>query len=610
MALLLSSNSIALSWTDDTDEKVLSMYFKKEDLVITPTRYLKSTSQVAENIVVITASDIEAIGAVTLADVLKYVIGFQTRMIPGGAGVESHIQGTETTNHVRVIIDGVTLNDISLGTITLQTIPVENIERIEIIKGPASSTWGSSLGGIINIITKDNYSEKPISMKLQGAYGSYNTQDERVVLNGKVGPLGYYVFYGRQFSDGYNSELSNDQHNFYSKFKVALSQNTVMRFTLGYNKTSGEPINPQMTDYNDSLYTTLNVNSKLSESTDFNVSLRTSDFYHTVEMVNGKEIVKDTDYGGSVNVKWSPPGHSVVTGGDYDYQILKTDTIESGKAYFTKWAVFVNDTIPVSRFTITPGIRYDWLTQGGAFVSPGLGVTYDLGKTTLLRFFVTRGFNAVPAKYSSVSIRAGDTNYIANPELKVEKVISYQAGIESGILKYLWFKTSLFRHDVWDAFTMKTISSNTFQMQNDIRQIRQGVEVETETAPIYHTTITLGCSYTDAKNADTGQKVEDTPQYSYDLGVEYRNPKVLNASLKGHYIRWYYDPSKYDNYYTFLGNNAMIFDLNLSKEVYRDNNLNVGLFVKGNNIFNDSLIFYANHIYNGRIIYGGVKVNF
>ncbi|QWR78662.1 TonB-dependent receptor plug domain-containing protein [Candidatus Magnetomonas plexicatena] len=327
-------------------------------------------------------------------------------------------------------------------------------------------------------------------------------------------------------------------------------------------------------------------------------------------MRGGNEIVSENDYGATVNVKWSAYGHSVVTGGDYDYQTLKTDTLEGGKANFKKWAVFVNDTIPVSKFTITPGIRYDWLTQGGAFVSPGFGVTYDLGKTTILRFFVTRGFNSVPAKYSLVTIKAGDSSYLANPDLKVEKVLSYQAGIESGILKYLWFKTSLFRHDVWDAFTMKTVSSNTYQMQNDMRQIRQGFEIETETVPIYHTIITLGFTFTDTKDEDTGQKVEDTPQYSYDLGVEYRNPKVLNASLKGHYIRWYYNPSKYDNYYTFLGNNAMIFDINLTKDVYRDNNVNVGLFVKGNNIFNDSLIFYANRLYNGRIIYGGVKVSF
>ncbi|QWR78661.1 TonB-dependent receptor [Candidatus Magnetomonas plexicatena] len=252
--LVLCSSTLALSWTDDNDEKVLSMYFKKEYLVITPTRYLKSTSQVAENIAVITASDIEAIGAVTLADVLKYVVGIQALMIPGGIGVESHIQGTETTNHVRVIIDGVTLNDISLGTITLQSIPVENIERIEIIKGPASAAWGSSLGGIINIITKDSYSEKPISVKLQGSYGFYKTQDDRAALNGTVGPIGYYVFYGRQYSDGYNSELLNDQHNFYTKLKVALSENTVMRFTLGYKKVSNEPIKPELVDFNNSLF--------------------------------------------------------------------------------------------------------------------------------------------------------------------------------------------------------------------------------------------------------------------------------------------------------------------------------------------------------------------
>ncbi|MEO5357548.1 MAG: TonB-dependent receptor plug domain-containing protein [Nitrospirae bacterium YQR-1] len=604
---LTCSNLFALT-AEESD--LLSLYFKKEDLVITPTKYLKTTSQVAENIVVITARDIEAINAACLADVLKYVTGMQTKMIPGGRGIQPYVQGTEMTTHTRIIIDGVTLNDIAINATTPENIPVEHIERIEIIKGPASSTWGSSLGGIINIITKDGDIKKAIGGKIQASYGAYSTQDERGVLTGKAGPLEYYLFYGRNFSYGYNSELFDDQHHFYGKLRYNPAWHTALTYTLGYDQTSREPVIPSLVSYNKSLYSTLSMSSKLSESADLNVSLRTSDFDNKVEMPNGNDIVKDTNYGGGASLKWTPPGHAVVLGGDYDYQTFEYDKLDGGKAYFKKLAIFANDTFNIGKLTITPGIRYDSLTNGGTFISPSFGVIYDLGKATLLRFFVARGFNSVAAKHTSVTIQAGDSTFLANPDLKVEKVISYQGGIESGILKYLWLKASLFRHNVWDAITLKTVSSDTFQMQNYSKQLRQGFEIEAETVPFYNITLSTGFSYTHIKNIDTGEYVTNTPRYSYDLGVHYRHPKILDATLKGHYIRWYYDPSEYNNYYTFTGNNSMIFDLNLSREIYRDANITTGLYIKGTNIFNDSLVFYANRLYNGRIIQGGLKVNF
>ncbi len=85
--------------------EVLSMYYKEEELVVTPTRHPKPLSQVAENITVITKEEIEAMNAHTLSDVLIMVPGIQIDWRGGpGSAVNTLIQGSEF-EHVRVLID-------------------------------------------------------------------------------------------------------------------------------------------------------------------------------------------------------------------------------------------------------------------------------------------------------------------------------------------------------------------------------------------------------------------------------------------------------------------------------------------------------------------------
>jgi outer membrane cobalamin receptor len=122
----------------DEEMDILRMIYKDQDLV-TPTRSPKPISQVAENITVIDSDEIEAINAHTLSDVLLHVTGVQMD-IQGGPGsiTNARIQGSDQ-RHVRVIVDGVSLNNLSDNFADIGAFPVQRIERIEIIKGPASS---------------------------------------------------------------------------------------------------------------------------------------------------------------------------------------------------------------------------------------------------------------------------------------------------------------------------------------------------------------------------------------------------------------------------------------------------------------------------------------
>ena len=103
-----------------------------------------------------------------------------------------------------------------------------------------------------------------------------------------------------------------------------------------------------------------------------------------------------------------------------------------------RWGIFLNDTIVIDRWSITPGIRYDKNTITGSFVSPSIGVTYQVWKDSILRASVARGFTIPPLSWTS----GGGLFLDPNSSLKPEKIMSYQFGGETAVLKYLWVKAT------------------------------------------------------------------------------------------------------------------------------------------------------------------------
>ena len=226
--------SITLAQPDD-DKKFLLMYFKEEELVVeSPTRSKKSLTQVAENITVVTADDIKLMNAHTVADVLNGVTGVQVFMTGGpGRSALATIQGSES-RHVAVFMDGIPLNNLSDNVTEIGALPVQNIEKIEIIKGPASSAWGSALGGVVNIITKSGSRERSGSM-VSASYGGKSTADLRLETLGKEKGVGFYITAGRLESDGFSAHSDVSGNNVYAKLTYDLSDKTTLGFTVGYD---------------------------------------------------------------------------------------------------------------------------------------------------------------------------------------------------------------------------------------------------------------------------------------------------------------------------------------------------------------------------------------
>ncbi len=610
---VLGSLSPAFAISEE-EKQFLLMYFKEEELeVVSTTRSLKSISRIAENVEVVTADDIELMNAHTLADLLNTVTGVQVFF--GGASPTSlanvDIQGSKYEN-VAFFIDGVPINGLDTNLVIVSDIPVQMIDKVEIIKGPASSVWGSSLGGVVNIITKSAPGAEEVGGMVSASYGEENTADLRAEITARKDKFGFYVTAGRLSTDGLRKYEDGWRNDVYAKLSYDLSQDSGIIFTLGYGRNKRERGDSSELDYLDRdkferLFSTLSLYSAIDRNIRLDFSLRALhqrlNFYSLTPSTGDEfsSYTDDTLYGGSVKLTWIKGGHTVVVGSDYDDGELESDSY-SGDLSVRKWAIFVNDTIELGKLSITPGIRYDIADPFDNFVSPSLGVTYQLFDKTILRAYIARGFNN-----PGIGQTSGDFGYFRhNPGLGLEKVWSYQAGIETGLLKYLWLKTSGFRHDIKDAITWDFVDADvgTWTYVNKDKVRRQGVEVEFKTVPVFNTALSFGAAFIDTEDRETGEDIKDVPKYTYDVGLHYEDNKGLRALLKGHYI-WFnalpYHTAKYS---------TLIFDINIIKSVYHRGNQNAELFLTGHNIFNGSQYWDNFYMNAERWVEGGIRYKF
>jgi vitamin B12 transporter len=146
-----------------------------DSILVTATRQPTRVSEVLADFTIITSDDIKSAGPVTtLGELLARQPGIEFRQ-SGGAATSSnmYIRGSNP-EHVLLLIDGIRAGSATQGTPTWGFIPLEQIDRIEIIRGPSSAMYGSdAIGGVVQIFTKRG--EGPITPFVDMGYGTYGT---------------------------------------------------------------------------------------------------------------------------------------------------------------------------------------------------------------------------------------------------------------------------------------------------------------------------------------------------------------------------------------------------------------------------------------------------
>lgn len=157
-----------------------------DHVVVTATRTAQTQDATLVPVSVIDRADIERLQPQSLAELLRGSPGLSVSNSGGlGKATSVFLRGTES-DHVLVIVDGIRIGSATLGTAALQDIPVDQIERIEIVRGPFSSLYGSdALGGVIQIFTRRP--QRAFDPNASVAVGSYGTSRASAGISGRTG---------------------------------------------------------------------------------------------------------------------------------------------------------------------------------------------------------------------------------------------------------------------------------------------------------------------------------------------------------------------------------------------------------------------------------------
>ncbi len=178
--------------------------FDPLEIVVTASRTAETAQDTLATVTVITRQEIQKQQANSIQDVLKGLAGISIAN-SGGAGKATSIflRGTES-DHLLVLIDGVKVGSATLGTTAFEHIPIEQIERIEIVRGPLSSLYGSeAIGGVLQIFTRKGGGEtRPF---LSVGVGSFNTYNASVGVSGGGERAWYSVSASGTSSKGFDA---------------------------------------------------------------------------------------------------------------------------------------------------------------------------------------------------------------------------------------------------------------------------------------------------------------------------------------------------------------------------------------------------------------------
>lgn len=215
------------------------------EVTVTATKYSTKTTETGKVVTLISRQQIEHAGSRDLAQVISELGGVFVNGYTNNAGKEKNIylRGARV-DYTLITIDGVPVYDASAigSNFDIRNIPIDNVERIEILKGSQSTLYGSdAIAGVINIITRKTGS-KPFSITGTAHYGSYDTKRFNTTFNGNKGLFNYSVGFTHFNTDGF-SEAKQPAGSLTTFDKDGYKQNT-LQATLGIKAGKALHIEP------------------------------------------------------------------------------------------------------------------------------------------------------------------------------------------------------------------------------------------------------------------------------------------------------------------------------------------------------------------------------
>lgn len=527
-----------------------------DEYVVTANRIPVQKSQIAANVTVITRENIEKGGFANVPDILRKN---NVDMERYGATNVPVLNGDD---RVLVLIDGRRMNWSHLvvsgsdhAGVVLDLVPVENIERIEIVRGPASSLYGSdAVGGIINIITrKGNTTQTSIATE----FGSWGFERYNVSTQGKNGDISFFVAAEKKHQGNYeykdaktgqtkeHPDSYKNQDNVTMRLDKELSDDRSLSLQFehidnkagfaGYLKADGTSYYPggYWTSKDDNVALTY----QWAKAAGAGNSLRV--YHNQYQTINYNSL--DSTYNLAANgVDWQQSWklgekHTLVGGAEWRQE--KLDDHVSINQAFTTEAVFAEDRWKLpGNWTLSLGTRYDDHSVSGGHVTSRVTANREINaKTNLFASWGQYIKNPTIAQmYSNTQWWKG------NPALRPETGETVTVGFNTELAEGTKLQASVYHSKIKDAIDWEwkdwdNTGSEYTKYINVDNQKRQGFDltVSRQLSPLW--TVSGGYSYVKIQNrANTATSYANDPRNSqpnaYHLDLEYDHDK-WNSSL-------------------------------------------------------------------------------
>lgn len=542
LATLLSLPVFAETTTENDEPEVT--------VIVTAERAAQPVSESIATATIITAKEIQQSGAQTVTDALRMAPGVTIRQMGQmGAASSTIVRGTKS-NQVLVLVDGDRVSSSAfISGADLAKIPLAEVLRIEVIRGPVSSLYGSdAIGGVINIITKQP--TKTAANAVLGFGGNGRTTRNLSLqggskfvlwrLNGDVP-----AFDGtRPNSDFAATDLSA---------KIVLPSVKGWELSLRgerYSDTLGLPnSDPNHTGYFDP------DDRQWTERESFNFTAkrdlgagrlewkayRISQQLHNVSpgfdwmslpVVYDSRITGMTE-ATELTYQFKRNAHQWVVGGEYrneDYKDLEGGSFPgTQQENISNRALFVQDRWDTGpKTSLVLGARLDDHSAAGSKVTPRIGVTRIIGPKAHLRASYSEGFRAP----NFVELFYTGMYGSGNPNLKPEKSRQFEVGISKEFEKDS-VDLAVFTNDIRDLIKWETDPITWLGTYNNIQRARQnGVEFTWEHRFSPSASLGLSYSYINALNSATKQRLDGIPHNKISLTAA-RTVKSWEIALTG-----------------------------------------------------------------------------
>ena len=628
--LLLSANEFQSELVDEIH------YLNEETFVLSASRVKEDIKKTSSSVTVITSETMQLMGAYNILDVLATV--------PGIGITQSNIQAREieargikdrSSKQILFLLDGHALdaNLINGGSIwSLDVLNLDFIERIEVIKGPASSLYGSSaFVALVNIISK-----KPEDVDggvVKARYASYNTKEVDFLYGKKINDFSILANINLYDTDGASVHVDRDRSknsgdtNPWGKHIQANLKLEYKDFYLSslYSKREDGPYFGAVGNINDEdhhqnyqyfveighrydLNRQLNITTKayidkMREEIEwelFSEGYPAPIFKDGMKTINGVtnekngieslatykvtdnftailggvfERQKQYDVVTKRNFDGVPPNKLHPLDGIVDF----TDTNKTFAPDITRdmYAVYLNTLYDVTQdIRVTLGARYDDYSKLGSNLAPRGGVSWQINPKHTFKFTYGEGFR-VPQfaeLYNMHLLTKG------NPNLNSETVQTTEVTLESQLNRRLKTKLTLFNNDFKDLI-VKVITPSVSQYQNFHEVNTRGIEFESRYDLVRGSYIKVNYTYQEATDEVTGYDLPDVAHNKGNIFFNYRMNKYINIFnhlfLKGKTKRVIDDPrDDLDGY--------MIYNLAITvKHLYE----NTDFKLSANNLF-------------------------